>query len=64
MVTAVANGSWDQAISTSELIKNGTRFASIKFTDVSRIADGFGSLETRRKSHFQFVLYDLRKEPY
>ena len=64
MITAVGNGSWDQAVSTGELIEAGGRFASIKFTDVSRIADGFNTLESRRRSGFHFVLYDLRKEPY
>lgn len=64
MVTAVGNGSWDQTVSTSELIESSNRIATIKFTDVSRIADGFNTLESRRRSHFHFVLYDLRKEPY
>jgi hypothetical protein len=64
MVTAVGNGSWDQAVSTGELIEAGGRFASIKFTDVSRIAGGFNTLESRRRSGFHFTLYDLRKEPY
>jgi hypothetical protein len=64
MITAVGNGSWDQAVSTGELIEAGGRLASIKFTDVSRIAGGFNTLESRRRSGFHFTLYDLRKEPY
>ncbi len=64
MVTAVGNGSWDQAVSTGELIEGSERLASIKFTDVSRIADGFSTLISRRRSGFHFTLYDLRKDPY
>lgn len=64
MITPVGNGSWDQAVSTGELIEAGGRFASIKFTDVSRIRDGFSTLESRRRSGFHFTLYDLRKNPY
>jgi hypothetical protein len=64
MITAVGNGSWDQAVSTGELIEATGRLASIKFTDVSRIVGGFNTLESRRRSGFHFVLYDLRKEPY
>lgn len=64
MVTAVGNGSWDQAVSTGELIEAGGRLASIKFTDVSRIVGGFNTLESRRRSGFHFTLYDLRKDPY
>jgi hypothetical protein len=64
MITPVGNGSWDQAVSTGELIEAGGRFASIKFTDISRIAAGFNTLESRRRSSFHFILYDLRKEPY
>ena len=64
MITAVGNGSWDQAVSTGELIEVSGRLASIKFTDVSRIAGGFNTLDSRRRSGFHFALYDLRKEPY
>ena len=64
MVTAVGNGSWDQAVSTGELIEANGRLASIKFTDVSRIVGGFNTLESRRRSGFHFALYDLRKDPY
>lgn len=64
MVTAVGNGSWDQAVSTGEIIEGETRVASIKFTDVSRIADGFNTLTSRRRSGFHFTLYDLRSLPY
>ena len=64
MITAVGNGSWDQAVSTGELIEATGRLASIKFTDVSRIVGGFNTLESRRRSNFHFVMYDLRKEPY
>ncbi len=64
MVNAVGNGSWDQVISTGEIIDAGGRHASIKFTDVSRIVAGANSLDTRRRSSFHFTLYDLRKNPY
>ncbi len=64
MITPVGNGSWDQTVSTSEIISGTTRVASIKFTDVSRIAAGYSSLASRRRSGFHFTLYDLRKEPY
>jgi hypothetical protein len=64
MVTAVGNGSWDQAVSTGELIEAGGRLASIKFVDVSMVAQGCNTLECRRRSGFNFTLYDLRKAPY
>lgn len=64
IITAVGNGSWDQAVSTGELIEGQSRFATIKFTDVSRIAAGFSTLNSRRRSGFHFILYDLRKQPY
>jgi hypothetical protein len=64
MITPVGNGSWDQAVSTGELIAADGRLASIKFTDVSRIVAGFNTLESRRRSGFHFTLYDLRKDPY
>ncbi len=64
MITPVGNGSWDQVVSTGELIEASSRFASIKFTDVSRIVGGFSALNSRRRSGFHFVLYDMRKDPY
>jgi hypothetical protein len=64
IITAVGNGSWDQAVSTGELIDGTTREATIKFTDVSRVAAGWSALDARRRSNFHFVLYDLRKDPY
>jgi hypothetical protein len=64
MITAVGNGSWDQAIATGELIESNARKATIKFTDVSRISAGWTLESSRRRSNFHFVLYDLRKEPY
>lgn len=64
MITPVAGGSWDQAVSTRELIEAGGNIASIKFTDVSRIAAGTNSLDSRRRSGFHFILYDLQKGPY
>ncbi len=64
MITPVGNGAWDQIPSTGELIEGNARLASIKFTDASRIADGFSVLLSRRRSGFHFVLYDLRKDPY
>jgi len=64
MITPVGNGTWDQIPSTGELIEGSARLASIKFADASRIVDGFSALNTRRRSGFHFVLYDLRKDPY
>jgi hypothetical protein len=64
IVTAVGNGSWDQAIATSELIEGQTRLANIKFVGVSRTLAGFPYNERRGRSKFHFVLYDLRKDPY
>lgn len=64
IITPVGNGSWDQAVSTGELIEGANRFATIKFTDVSRIAAGYSTLNSRRRSGFHFVLYDLRKDPF
>ncbi len=64
IITPVGNGSWDQAVSTGELIQSPSRYATIKFTDVSRIAAGFSTLNSRRRSGFHFTLYDLRKQPY
>jgi hypothetical protein len=64
MVTAVGNGSWDQAVSTGELISGSSRKATIKFTDVSRIASGWSVTDARRRSNFHIVVYDLRKNPY
>ncbi len=63
-ITPVGNGSWDQAVSTGELIEGVSRYATIKFTDVSRVAAGLSTLASRRRSGFHFVLYDLRKDPY
>lgn len=64
MVNPVGNGSWDQAAATGELIESSIRRATVKFTDVSRVAAGWSSLTARRRSWFHFVLYDLRKDPY
>lgn len=64
IITAVGNGSWDQAVSTGEIIEGANRFASVKFTDVSRKIAGWSDLNARRRSGFHFVLYDLRKQPY
>jgi hypothetical protein len=64
MINPVGNGSWDQAVSTGELIEGSVRRASIKFTDVSRTAAGWSALSSRRRSWFHFVLYDLRRDPY
>jgi hypothetical protein len=64
IVTAVGNGSWDQAVSTGEKISGSARYATIKFTDVTRIAAGWSINDSRRRSNFHFVVYDLRKAPY
>ncbi|HMP92149.1 MAG TPA: hypothetical protein PKD90_04705 [Phnomibacter sp.] len=65
IVTPVGNGSWDQAVSTGELIGSLTnRRATIKFTDVTYIVSGRTGINARRRSNFHFVLYNLREEPY
>lgn len=64
LVTAVGNGSWDQAIAVGELAEGNFQRATIKFTDVSRIATGWSLESARRRSNFYFVLYDLRKDPF
>lgn len=65
MVTPVGNGAWDQTVSTSD-DNNGfvSQRAFIKFTDVSRVAADWSTKDTRRRSWFHFVVYDLRKNPY
>jgi hypothetical protein len=63
IVTAVGNGSWDQAIAVGELLEGSVQRATIKFTDVSRIASGWTLEASRRRSNFYFVMYDLRKDP-
>ena len=63
-INPVGNGSWDQTVSTGEVIEGTSRSASIKFIDVSRIAAGWSVNEARRRSWFHFALYDLRKDPY
>jgi hypothetical protein len=64
IVTAVGNGSWDQAIAVGEILEGSIQRATIKFTDVSRIANGWTLESSRRRSNFYFVLYDLRKDPH
>jgi hypothetical protein len=61
MITPIGNGSWDVAVSVGEVLVNDDVHANIKFTDVTRSASGsWQSLDTRRRSNFYFVLYDLR----
>jgi hypothetical protein len=61
MVTPIGNGSWDMTVSIGEIFVTEDVYATIKFTDVSRVATGtWQSLDTRRRSNFYFVLYDLR----
>ena len=64
IITSVGNGSWDQVISTGELIEGASRYATIKFTDVSLLIANNTAVNSRRRSGFHFVLYDLRKQPY
>ena len=64
IITPVGSGSWDQAVSTYEIIDGASRYATIKFTDISRLVANYSSVNARRRSAFHFVLYDLRKEPY
>lgn len=64
MITPVGNGSWDQTVAIGEIIEGSTRRASIKFTDVSRIAAGWSATSARRRSWFYFTLYNIRKNPY
>lgn len=63
-VTPVGNGSWDQTVSIGELVESTAQRATIKFTDVSRVANGWSIENSRRRSGFSFVLYDLRKIPF
>ena len=64
MITAVGNGSWDQAIAIGELVEGNIIRATIKFTDVSRVAANGVSEWVRRRSWFYFCLYDLRANPF
>jgi hypothetical protein len=64
LITAVGNGSWDQAISISELNEGTLQRATIKFTDISRVAAGWNVVDSRRRSNFHFVVYDLRNDPH
>jgi hypothetical protein len=64
LITPIGNGSWDQAVAIGEVVEGSTRRASIKFTDVSRIAAGWSVTDARRRSWFYFALYNLRKDPY
>ncbi|HSK12415.1 MAG TPA: hypothetical protein VK907_04320 [Phnomibacter sp.] len=64
MINPVGNGSWDQVVSTGEMIEGSIRRATIKFTDVSRTALNWSAPSNRRRSWFHFVVYDLRKDPY
>ncbi len=60
MITPVGNGSWDVTVSIGEVVDGTDVDATIKFTDMSRVDDGWTILDRRRKSAFYFVLYDLR----
>jgi hypothetical protein len=65
MINPVGNGSWDQTVSTSEIVEGSIRRANIKFIDISRmVSPNFNDFSSRRRSWFHFVLYDLRKDPY
>lgn len=64
IITAVGNGSWDQAISIGEIVEAAGVVASIKFTDVSRAVNGYTEVDRRRRSWFYFCLYDLRAKPF
>lgn len=65
LVTPVGNGSWDQTVAIGELIEGiSIRRATIKFTDVSRVAAGWSTTSARRRSWFYFALYNMRKNPY
>ena len=64
MVTAVGNGSWDQAIAIGEIIQGSNAFATIKFTDVSRMIANYPDSDQRRRSYFYFTLFDMRKDPF
>lgn len=64
MITAVGNGSWDQCIAIGELVEASIKYASIKFTDISRMIADFPAAARRRRSSFYFTLYDMRKQPF
>jgi hypothetical protein len=59
-LTPKGNGSWDQITSVGEQIISPDRYAIFKFTDANRLVAGFNTLESRRRSLFNFTLYDLR----
>jgi len=60
MVTPVGNGSWDVSVTLGEVINGSDANASIKFVDVSRSVAGWSEIDRRRRSRFNFILYDLR----
>lgn len=60
MVTPIGNGGWDVSVSIGEIIVSNSVRATIKFIDLSRTASGWEDIDRRRRSKFQFVLYDLR----
>lgn len=64
IVTPVGISSWDQMVATFEVVVNAKMYATIKFIDASRLIANYSSTNSRRKSHFHFVLYDLRKNPF
>lgn len=64
LITPIGNGSWDQTVSIGEYTSGAERSATIKFTDVTRLTQGYLSMDARRRSAFYFVLYDLRKKIY
>lgn len=64
IITPIGNGSWDQVVSVGELVSGNSRRATIKFTDVSRVALGFSAIDSRRRSSFSFVMYSMRRDPF
>jgi hypothetical protein len=60
IVTPVGNGSWDVAVALGEIIAGEDVNATIKFTDISRSVSGWPEIDRRRRSKFNFILYDLR----
>ena len=60
VVTPIGNGGWDVSVSIGEISVSNSVRATIKFIDLSRTASGWADIDRRRRSKFQFVLYDLR----
>ena len=64
LITPVANGSWSQIVSTGYRTVASGIVAIIKFEDATFLDGGYNTLQARRRSHFQFVLYSMQKNTF